>query len=60
MNLKTITFIGLIISVLLISGCSKEKAKVENSIKVQDNIRAKIKGWDSVKEIRKWREKKAS
>ena len=42
---------------LLVGARFEEKAMVENSIKVQDNIRAKIKGGDSVKEVRKWREK---
>jgi len=45
---------------LLVGARFEEKMKIEKSIKVQDNIRARIKGWDSTKEIRKWREKTAN
>ena len=45
---------------LLVGARFEEKMKIEKSIKVQDNIRARIKNWDSTKEIRKWREKTAN
>ena len=34
--------------------------KVKNAVLVQDKIRSKVQGWDGTKEIRRWRDRKAS
>lgn len=33
----------------------RDKSKVKRAMEVQDKLRKKSKGWDSTKEIRKWR-----
>ena len=35
----------------------REKDRIQNAIKLQDNIRSKIRNWNGAKEIRKWRER---
>ncbi len=35
----------------------REENRMHNAVKIQDNIRAKIKSWNGSNEIRKWREK---
>ncbi|MBI2105488.1 hypothetical protein HYT56_01470 [Candidatus Woesearchaeota archaeon] len=45
---------------LLIGSKLKLNNKIINAVAVQDAARSKIKGWDGTKEIRKWRERKAS
>ena len=39
------------------SSLLREKDRMQDAVKIQDNIRAKIRKWDGSKEIRKWREK---
>lgn len=34
----------------------REKSKMKRAMEVQDELREKSKGWDSTKEIRKWRD----
>ena len=34
--------------------------KIKEAVLIQDKIRSKVKGWDGTKEIRRWRDRKAS
>ncbi|MGM0509716.1 MAG: hypothetical protein ACQESD_01125 [Thermoplasmatota archaeon] len=34
----------------------RDKTKVEEAIKIQDELRKKSKDWNGVEEIRRWRE----
>jgi len=45
---------------LLVGARLKMDSKVEKAVAIQDQIRAKVKMWNGTKEIRKWREKRAS
>ena len=45
---------------LLIGNRLRLNDKIKNAVAVQDAARSKIKGWDGTKEIRKWRERRAS
>ena len=37
----------------------RREDKIADAIKIQDDLRKKIKNWDGASEIRKWREKRA-
>lgn len=45
---------------LLVGAKLKVDNKVKKAVMTQDNIRAKTRGWDGTKEIRRWRENKAA
>lgn len=45
---------------LMIGARFREESKVKDAVKVQDLIRSKIGFWNGSKEIRRWREKRAS
>ena len=44
---------------IIIGAKLREEDRIADSIKIQDDIRSKIKSWNGSKEIRKWREKRA-
>ena len=37
----------------------RREDKIADAIKIQDDLRKRIKNWDGASEIRKWREKRA-
>lgn len=45
---------------LMVGARFREESKIKDAIKAQDLIRSKIRFWDGSKEIRRWREKRAS
>lgn len=42
---------------ILVGGKIEDRAKMQKAAKSIDRLRRKVKGWDSVEEIRKWRDK---
>ena len=45
---------------LIVGARFREESRVKEAVKVQDLIRSKIGFWNGSKEIRRWREKRAS
>jgi len=43
---------------ILVGGKIEDRAKMQKAAKSIDRLRRKVEGWDSVKEIRKWRDKR--
>ena len=45
---------------LMVGARFREESSVKDAVKVQDSIRSKVGFWDGSKEIRRWREKRAT
>ena len=43
---------------IIVGAKLREEDRIADSIKIQDDIRSRVKSWNGSKEIRKWREKR--